>query len=107
MKAEGVSVSELISRIEGYQNSGEVNFRLEDKAGAMEAVRDHFMAQEKPTAYMDFDGYRVEFPQWWFNIRPSNTEPYLRFLCEATSQELLEEKVAKVREILTERFGAK
>ena len=106
MKADGVSVSELISRIEGYQNSGEVNFRLEDKAGAMDAVRDHFMAQEKPTAYMDFDGYRVEFPQWWFNIRPSNTEPYLRFICEATSEELLKAKVDEVRNILKTRFGA-
>ena len=107
MKAQGVSLSQLIARIEKYQNSGEINFRVEDKKGAMDAVRDYFMSTEKATAYMDFDGYRVEFPQWWFNIRPSNTEPYLRFLCEATSQELLDEKVAKVREILTEQFGAK
>ncbi len=107
MKAQGVSLSQLISRIEKYQNSGEINFRLEDKKGAMDAVRDYFMNAEESTAYMDFDGYRVEFPDWWFNIRPSNTEPYLRFLCEATSKELLDEKVAKVREILTTQFGAK
>ncbi len=107
MKAQGVSLSRLIARIEKYQNSGEINFKLEDKLGAMNAVRDHFMNTEKSTAYMDFDGYRVEFPDWWFNIRPSNTEPYLRFLCEATSKELLDEKVAKVREILTTQFGAK
>ena len=100
MKAQGVSLSQLIGRIEKYQNSGEINFRLERKQEAMDAVRDHFMSTEKATASMDFDGYRVEFPDWWFNIRPSNTEPYLRFLCEATSQELLEEKVAKVREIV-------
>ena len=106
MKAQGVSLSQLISRIEKYQNSGEINFRVEDKKGAMDAVRDYFMSTEKSTAYMDFDGYRVEFPDWWFNIRPSNTEPYLRFLCEATSKELLDEKVAKVREILTKQFGA-
>ncbi len=106
MKAQGVSLSQLISRIERYQNSGEINFKLEDKKGAMDAVRDYFMNSEKSTAYMDFDGYRVEFPDWWFNIRPSNTEPYLRFLCEATSKELLDEKVARVREILTTRFGA-
>ena len=104
MKAEGVSLSQLISRIEKYQNSGEINFRLEDKLGAMNAVRDHFMQTEQSTAYMDFDGYRVEFPDWWFNIRPSNTEPYLRFLCEAVSKELLDEKVAKVREIISQ-FG--
>ena len=107
MKAQGVSLSLLISRIEKYQNSGEVNFRLEDKKGAMDAVRDYFMTTEQSTAYMDFDGYRVEFPQWWFNIRPSNTEPYLRFLCEATTKELLDEKVSMVRKILTEQFGAR
>ena len=106
MKAQGISLSQLIARIEKYQNSGEINFRVEDKLGAMNAVRDYFMQSEKSTAYMDFDGYRVEFPEWWFNIRPSNTEPYLRFLCEATSKGLLDEKVAKVREILTSQFGA-
>ena len=102
MKAQGISVSQLIGRIEKYQNSGEINFKLERKKEAMDAVRDYFMNTEKATAYMDFDGYRVEFPDWWFNIRPSNTEPYLRFLCEATSKELLDEKVAKVREIVAQ-----
>jgi phosphomannomutase len=100
MKAQGVSLSQLIARIEKYQNSGEINFKIERKKEAMDAVRDYFMSTEESTAYMDFDGYRVEFPDWWFNIRPSNTEPYLRFLCEATSKELLDEKVAKVREIV-------
>ena len=107
LKKEGRTLSQLIGEIEKYQNSGEINFRIEDKAGAMDAVRDMFMAQEKHTAYMDFDGYRVEFPQWWFNSRPSNTEPYLRFICEATSKELLDEKVGAVRKLLTEKFGAK
>ena len=106
MKAKGISLSRLIAGIEKYQNSGEINFRIEDKQGAMDAVRDHFMYTEEATAYMDFDGYRVEFPQWWFNIRPSNTEPYLRFICEATSRELLDEKIAVVKEILETRFGA-
>ena len=71
MKAKGISLGQLIDRIEKYRNSGEINFRVEDKAGAMDAVRDHFISAEKPTAYMDFDGYRVEYPDWWFNIRPS------------------------------------
>ena len=105
MKKSGVTLGQLVSGIEKYRNSGEINFRLEDKQGAMDAVRDYFMKEEKPSAYMDFDGYRVEFPQWWFNIRPSNTEPYLRFICEASSQELLDEKVGTVKRILSERFG--
>jgi phosphomannomutase len=106
MRSKGISLSEAIARIAKYENSGEINYRVADKQGAMDAVRDYFTGQEKPTAYMDFDGYRVEFPEWWFNIRPSNTEPYLRFLCEARSRALLEEKISKVDEILKGRFGA-
>lgn len=106
MKRKGVTVSELISRIASYRNSGEINFRVDDKQGAMDAVRDFFTASEKPEAMMDFDGYRVEFPEWWFNIRPSNTEPYLRFICEAVSDDLLNEKVKAVESLLSERFGA-
>ena len=106
-KSVGISLSQLIGRIEKYHNSGEINFRVEDKKGAMDAVRDYFMSKEKAAAYMDFDGYRVEFLDWWFNIRPSNTEPYLRFLCEASSQKLLQEKVAKVREIIETQFGGR
>lgn len=106
MKKNGVTIGGLISRIEKYRNSGEINFRVEDKQGAMDAVRDYFMGAEESSAYMDFDGYRVEFPQWWFNIRPSNTEPYLRFICEASSRELLDEKVAAVKDILFTKFSA-
>lgn len=105
MKKKGLTVSQLISGIAKYENSGEINFKVEDKKGAMDAVRAWFSSEENPTAVMDFDGYRVEFPQWWFNIRPSNTEPYLRFLCEAKSKELLQSKVAKVEEIITKEFG--
>ena len=107
MKEKGVTLSELIGKIARYQNSGEINFRIEDKKGAMDAVRDFFTTREEPTAQMDFDGYRVEFPDWWFNIRPSNTEPYLRFICEATSTELLNEKVEQTKKLLVERFDAK
>ena len=106
MKRNGVSVSQLISRIEKYRSSGEVNYRIEDKKGAMDEIRDYFMSKEEVTAYMDFDGYRVELPQWWFNIRPSNTEPYLRFICEASSDELLKEKLETVNQILKTKFGA-
>lgn len=106
LKKEGISFSQIIGKIARYQNSGEINFKLTDKQGAMDAVKAHFKEQEKPTAFMDFDGYRVEFPDWWFNIRPSNTEPYLRFICEATTKELLDKKVAEVKSLLQSQFGA-
>ena len=100
MKRRGKSLSQLIAGISKYCNSGEINFRVADKPAAMEAVRKHFTSTETPAAVMDFDGYRVEFSDWWFNIRPSNTEPYLRFICEASSHELLADKVAQTREII-------
>jgi len=106
LKKEGKTLSEAISEIVRYENSGEINYRVEDKKGAMDAVKAHFTEKETPTAFMDFDGYRVEFPSWWFNIRPSNTEPYLRFICEASSKELLREKIAETDKILFEQFGA-
>ena len=106
LKKQGIRLSDEIDRLTGYYNSGEINYKLEDKKGAMDAVKEYFESEEKPAKVMDFDGYRLEFPQWWFNIRPSNTEPYLRFICEATSKELLAEKIEKTDKILKERFGA-
>jgi phosphomannomutase len=99
-KKEGKSLSELISEIGKYANSGEINFKIEQKKEAMEALKDYFVAEEEPMEILDFDGYRLEFKDWWFNVRPSNTEPYLRFLAEADTQEILDKKVKEVNTIL-------
>ena len=105
LKKEGRTLSDAMAEIAKYCNSGEINFRVEDKEGAMEAVKEQFSLQETPDTVMDFDGYRLEFAQWWFNIRPSNTEPYLRFICEACSEEILQKKISEVTEIIEKRFG--
>lgn len=99
-KAKGTSVSQIISEISQYRNSGEINFKLSRKQEAMDAVRDHFMSVEKPERFLDFDGYRLDYSDWWLNIRPSNTEPYLRFLCEAKSQKKLDDIISKTTEIV-------
>lgn len=101
MKKQGISFSQAISKIETYKNSGEINFKIEKKLEAMDAVKDHYMAQAKPDAFYDFDGYRIEYPNWWLNIRPSNTEPYLRFLAEAKTDAQLEEVVNQCKKIIT------
>ena len=103
LKRAGIPFSQKMAEIKHYENSGEINFRVEDKKAAMDAVKDHFMQAEKSLAFYDFDGYRVEFKDWWFNVRPSNTEPYLRFLCEATTTPLLQQKIAAARSII-EKF---
>ncbi len=100
-KKQGIKFSELIDKISSYANSGEINFKIEEKEKAMEALKGYFTHTEAPTAFYDFDGFRIEFKDWWFNVRPSNTEPYLRFLAEAKSRELLDEKIALARKIIS------
>jgi phosphomannomutase len=102
-KAAGFSFSQLIHHISDYHNSGEINFKINQKQEAMEAVIKHFMAIAQPVKYADFDGYRLDYPDFWFNIRPSNTEPYLRFLAEARTADKLNEVESTVREII-DRF---
>lgn len=99
-KRNGKKVSEVIANIATYANSGEINFKLDKKQEAMDALKDYFMKEEKPIAFFDFDGYRIEFEDWWFNVRMSNTEPYLRLIAEATTRNLLEKKVEKAKEII-------
>lgn len=99
-KAEGRTMSQIIKEISSYHNSGEINFTIENKEAAMDAVRDHFMNSAKPERYLDFDGYRLDYKDWWLSIRPSNTEPYLRFLAEAKSEARLNEIVTTVTKIV-------
>lgn len=93
-------LSRIIADIRKYESSGELNFRIAHKQEAMDALRQHFTKIETPSASYDFDGYRIEFPRWWFNVRPSNTEPYLRFIAEAEDALLLEEKLREMRKVL-------
>lgn len=99
MKENGITMSQLIEKIRKYESSGEINFKIEQKKEAIAAVVEHFSAQN-PEKVMDFDGYRLEFKEWWFNVRPSNTEPYLRLIVEATSKPLLDEKVSQIKKII-------
>ena len=100
LKAEGKSFSSLISSIVKYANSGEINFRLENKDDAIKALYERFVGNDNPTTVMDFDGYRIEFPEWWFNVRKSNTEPYLRIVAEAQNKALLDEKLEEIKSII-------
>lgn len=105
MKKQGFTMSQLIARISRYENSGEINYKISEKQKAMDMVVEHFRQQETPAAFFDFDGYRIEYKDWWLNIRPSNTEPFLRFLCEANSSELLKSIIAQVDKIVADCGG--
>ena len=100
LKSRGISLGEMMDTLVRYRNSGEINFKLDHKQEAMDALKNFFMGEDTAIAGMDFDGYRVEFADWWFNVRPSNTEPYLRFICEAKDEQLLERRIAQAKEII-------
>ncbi len=100
MKQKGISFSELIRNISPYFSSGEINMVVEQKQQAMDALLHYFTSEEKPVSFYDFDGYRADFRHWWFNVRPSNTEPYLRFIAEADDENLLQDIIAKMNTVL-------
>ena len=102
MKREGYSLHDWVLKTAVYHNSGELNFKVADdrKPALIEAVRAHFVAQATPTFESAEDGYRVEFPDWWFSIRSSNTEPLLRLIVEARDEQVLQEKLQEARGII-------
>ncbi len=102
LKAYGKPFSSCIDGLMRYANSGEINFRIENKAAAIAALVKKFTVEEKPEAIYDFDGYRIEFADWWFNVRASNTEPYLRLLIEAKDSEILSAKRSSIETVLRE-----
>lgn len=88
--------SELIAPLRRYYSSGEVNFEVEDKDAMMkELVRKYSQGQVD-----DLDGITVQFKEWWFNVRPSNTEPLLRLNVEAKTEDMLKEKLAELEDFL-------
>ena len=99
LKKEGKTLSQLVDEIVVYANSGENNFKLEDKDGAMNALYEKY-SKLNPTKLLDFDGYRIEFPTWWFNVRKSNTEPYLRVVAEAKTKEELDQHFKEIEGII-------
>ncbi|MHC4568823.1 MAG: phosphomannomutase/phosphoglucomutase, partial [Planctomycetota bacterium] len=91
-----VPLSELIAPLKRYHNSGEMNFEVEDKQAKM----DEFERRYSDGQIDHLDGVTVGYKDWWFNCRPSNTEPLLRLNIEAKTEELLEEKLAEMTQQL-------
>jgi len=99
-KRRGVSFSGLVAPVRCYANSGEMNFRVADKDGAVAALLGALGPFGAPLAKATFDGVRIEFADWWFNVRKSNTEPYLRLVVEARDGTMLAARTALLRAVL-------
>jgi phosphomannomutase len=94
----GRPLSEVLAPYRRYAASGEVNRRVEgDPRQVIQAVAARYPAEQSDFA----DGLTVEGDDWWFNLRPSNTEPLLRLNVEAAT----EAELAKVRDQVLEQVG--
>jgi phosphomannomutase len=100
VSSSDVPLSRLIEPLKRYYSSGETNFKVEDKQKKMDELE-----QKYSTGQIDhLDGVTIQFKDWWFNCRPSNTEPYLRLNVEAKTEQLLNQKMSEIIEILGEPF---
>lgn len=100
-KAAGKTFSEMMKPIVSrYANSGELNFRVEDKDAAIARVLAAAAKLARETGRSEMDGVRLEFDEGWISVRKSNTEPYLRLLVECREKGMLEKWVGSLTEAI-------
>ncbi|HZD18851.1 MAG TPA: phosphomannomutase/phosphoglucomutase, partial [Actinomycetota bacterium] len=94
-------LSAVLAPFHRYRASGEINSVVEDQGGTIEELAAAYAAGRQDRT----DGLTVEFDDWWFNVRPSNTEPLLRLNVEARTEELLRDKAAEVLALIRDEGG--
>ena len=102
LSSRGVPLSELVAPVRRYFDSGEINSRVDDQTGTMKRIAAAYASGRQDRV----DGLTVEFDDWWFNVRPSNTEPLLRLNVEARTEARLDEKSAEVLALIRGEGGA-
>ncbi|MEM7321987.1 MAG: phosphomannomutase/phosphoglucomutase [Actinomycetota bacterium] len=90
------TLSEMLAPLERYASSGEINTRVADAAAVIDHVADHY----RDASSDRLDGLTVDLGDWWFNLRPSNTEPLLRLNLEAATNDAVATRVAEVQAVM-------
>ncbi len=96
----GKTVSELVRAVDHRFRSGEINTEVADQQERMRAIEAHYVAKGGQVDFLD--GITVSFPTWWFNVRPSNTEPLLRLNLEADTADEMAERRDEVLQLIRE-----
>jgi phosphomannomutase len=97
MSETGQPLSKLLAPFRRYEDSGEINFEVTDQEGTMDLLAQRYSEGKQDRV----DGLTVAYDDWWFNCRPSNTEPLLRLNLEARNAQLMQEKVAEISALIT------
>jgi phosphomannomutase len=92
----GKTMSELTNDLKRYYHSGEINSDVTDKQAVMDKLKEIYADGKLD----EMDGIRIDYLDWWFNVRPSNTEPKLRLNLEAKTKEMMEQKRDEVLSII-------
>lgn len=90
------TLAEYVKPYQKYAHSGEINFKISNGEEKLAALAEHYQAGKQNM----FDGLTVEYPDFWFNVRLSNTEPLLRLNVEAQDKKILDEKVKELSDLL-------
>jgi len=98
ISASGKPLHDLVAEYLRYFHSGEINFTVADKEKIIQAAEEKYVASA--VSVLKLDGLRVDFSDWWFSLRASNTEPLLRLNLEATTKELMEEKKQELTNLI-------
>jgi phosphomannomutase len=98
LSTAGVPLSELLAPIDRYAASGEINSKVDDTAVVVEKVAAAYASLDQDR----LDGLTVDAGSWWFNLRPSNTEPLLRLNLEAPTREECDARTAEVLKLVRE-----
>ena len=91
-------LSEVLAPYDRYHASGEINSEVADQEASIEKLAEAYSDGNQDRT----DGLTVEYDDWWFNVRPSNTEPLLRLNLEARSESLMKSKCEEVLRLIRE-----
>ncbi len=94
LQREQKPLSALWKPLQRYAHSGEINFNVDSPKAKIEEIAGKYALLAKERS--DLDGIRMEFEDWWFNLRASNTEPLLRLNLEAKNEATMQEKVTEL-----------
>jgi phosphomannomutase len=97
LSSSGKKASELVDAVARYPSTGETNFEVEDKDAVIDRISKEFSDAEQNM----LDGLTCEYPDWWLNLRKSNTEPLLRLIVEAKDQATLDAAKERVIPLIT------
>ncbi len=96
------SLANFVDLLSQYYRSGELNFKVKNPQEILKKIERKLKIHYSKliTQNSHLDGLTMEFSDWWFNLRPSNTEPLIRLNIEATSKNILNQKIKELRNFL-------